>query len=53
MSNQYLKQKLRDIGYKLAAREEYEQYLNDEYGPKYVPKRSVELSLLRATHRQT
>ena len=52
MSNQYLKQKLRDIGYKLAAREEYEQYLNDEYGPKYVPKRSVELSLLRATHRQ-
>lgn len=52
MSNQYLQQKLRDIGYKLAAREEYEQYLHEEYGPKYVPQRSVELGLLRATHRQ-
>ena len=52
MSNQYLQQNLRDIGYKLAAREEYEQYLKEEYGAKYVPQRSVELSLLRTTHRQ-
>jgi hypothetical protein len=52
MSNPYLQQKLRDIGYQLAAREEYEQYLKEEYGPKYVPQRSIGLSLLRTTHRQ-
>ena len=52
MSSQYLQLKLRDIGFKLSAREEYEQYLKEEYGAKYVPQRSVELSLLRTTHRQ-
>ena len=52
MSNLQLQKKIREVGYKLAAREEYEQYLKEQYGPKYVPQRTVALSLLRTTHRQ-
>ena len=51
MSNQYLQQKLRSVGYELAAREEYDQYLKAEFGAKYIPKRSVEYGILRASHR--
>ena len=51
MRNQHLQQKLRSLGHKLGAIEEYEQYLRSEYGAKYVPKRSVEQRLLRTSHR--
>ncbi len=50
--NQSLQQKLRNIGHKLAEREEYEQYLKSEYGDKYVPQRTAEGGILRAAHRQ-
>ena len=49
--NHSLQQKLRNIGYKLAERQEYEQYLKSEYGPKYVPQRTAEIGILRASHR--
>lgn len=52
MSNLQLQKKIRKIGHQLAAREEYEQYLKAQYGPKYVPQRTVGLSLLRTTHRE-
>jgi hypothetical protein len=52
MSNQQLQTKIRKIGYQLAAREEYEQYLSSQYGSKYVPQRTVELSVLRTAHRE-
>ena len=49
--NQSLQQKLRNIGYKLAEIEEYEHYLQEAYGDKYVPQRSAEQRKLRASHR--
>ena len=52
MSNLQLQTKIRKIGHQLAAREEYEQYLKEQYGAKYVPQRTVGLSLLRTTHRE-
>ena len=49
--NHSLQQKLRNIGYKLAEREEYGQYLQEAYGPQYVPQRTAEDGILRASHR--
>ena len=52
MTEQYLQQKIRKIGHQLAVQQEYEQYLKEEYGSKYVPQRTIELGLLRTTHRE-
>ena len=49
--NQNLQQKLRNIGYRLAEGEEYEQYLQEAYGDKYVPQRGPMERKLRASHR--
>jgi len=49
--NQNLQQKLRNIGYKLAELEEYEQYLQEAYGDKYVPQYGPMERQLRASHR--
>ena len=49
--NHSLQQKLRNIGYTLAIREEYEQYLQEAYEGKYRPQRTVGHGTLRASHR--
>lgn len=48
MSNQHLQQGLRKAGFILARRKEYEEYLQSEYGPKYIPRSNHSLD---AAHR--
>jgi hypothetical protein len=48
LASQSLQQNLRKAGFILAERQEYEEYLQSEYGPKYIPRSNHSLD---AAHR--